>query len=329
MRRMNLKWLRSTLGIVAVASLSSCVKREPLVMPALKSNCTRTVLAKDSAGLRDRALVPDTWFSMILSNYDPLRKRSVGRPRHCDGTPVRVAPFPKARQCKTRPFLSDMVVSDSDRLNMGRLVRETLNEREELVWLQTHVDKNQDALGPLVRVEWGDSSVTVHPMGNLAAHRNAVQLRVASDDSPVLAVESDRCDGGAGKACERELRVRVLVDGKFENLPMVAENNQCLGEFAMKLTQSRDIRESNEWTKRHVVSRSLQDIAPDGLVIAEDESIEGIGADARRTQLRQANFKRRIWVRDDHVFVDSGFIEELDRRYPKKKNKAKRAQARR
>lgn len=323
MRDRKLKWMRFLLGVVATASLVSCVKRDPLKMPVAKSTCVRTVLADNASGLRDRALAPDTWFSMILANYDPLRKRSIGRPRHCDGKPVRVAPFPKARKCKGRPFLSNLVVQDSDKLTMNRLVREPLNDHEELVWLQTHVNENQDALGPLVRVEWGKSSVSVHPMGTLAAHRNAVHLRVVGRAHPVLAVESDRCSGERGSDCKRELRVRVWVDGGFENLPMVAENKQCLGEFEIPLQESRQVTTPGGRIERHTVARDLQDSAPDGLVIAEEAETQTAGGSAKPTLSSAESFHRRVFVRDDHVLVSAGILEDIERRYPQAKAKQK------
>lgn len=326
MRRRKLKGMRFLLGVVATASLASCVKREPLKIPAIKSTCVRTVLANDASGLRDRALAPDTWFSMILANYDPLRKKSIGRPRHCDGKPVRVAPFPKARKCKKRPFLSNMEVKDSDKLTMARLVREPLNEQEELVWLQTHVDENQDALGPLVRVEWGKNSVSVHPMGTLAAHRNAVHLRVVGRTHPVLAVESDRCADRRKSDCARELRVRVWVDGTFENLPMVSENKQCLGEFKLRMQESRIVKSRSGHVEQHVVSRDLQDIAPDGLVIAEEADTQG-GGGTKPTLLSTESFHRPVIVRDDHVLVAAGIIEEIDRLTPTPKRKKDPAKA--
>lgn len=316
MRQSRHKWV-PVLAILGAVSGVGCVKREPLQMPIAKSSCTRTVLSKHASGLKDRSLAPDTWFSMILSNYDPLTKRSAGRPKHCNGEMVAIAPFPADRKCEQEPFLGRMVVKDSDKLNMGRLVREPLNEREELVWLQTHVDENEDALGPVVRVEWGENFVSVHPMGTLAAHRNAAQLRVLGDTQPVLAVESDRCAKGLGRACKRELRVRVLVDGAFKNLPMVGEQKQCLGEFAFELQETK--RVGREHQELHRVSRTLRDLPPDGLDIMEEYRIERVGpAVAGGLQLR-ANRRRRIIVRDDSVFVESGAIEAVEKSYPSSK----------
>lgn len=309
---------------VFLASSVSCAKPERVRIPVASEVCQRTVLADNAENIKTRQLEPDTWYSLLLSNYDPIRNRTSGRPRHCDGELVAVAPFPVELNCAKGPFLGRKIVRDSGRLKMDRLVRQEISENEELVWLQTHVDDNDDALGPLAKVVWGKKSVKVRPMGTLAAHRNGVQLRLVGEDEPLLAVESDRCGKGPRDGCVRELRVRVLRDGQYQNLPMVGAERKCEGEFAMTLEDGRPVKIGAHRVDTYEVTRNLQDLAQDGVAILEvSHASRRISQSAKAVEPETSSLRRRVEVRDDHVFVQPGVIEELARLYPVKQGKGK------
>ena len=295
--------------LVIAASVGACKKSTPPPMP--DALCSAEVLATRAAEVQSQSLTPELWYSILLANFDREHKETRGPAKNCVGEPIAIATFAEEKHCSKQPRFAGQELAAARGLDSTRLVEAALESGRSLIWVQTHVDANNDAIGPIAKIEWHDRGVLIKALGTLEAHRNRAQMRIVPGSAaPLLAVESERCDPQS-RECNRELRILVQAGDRFIDLPLVDDAGTCQGPAKMLLKETHTVPVDAQTHRLFTIVRSLQE-SPTGPLIQEQLTIENF--DPRQPELpkqlfRKADLQRKINVYSEYIQVPPGLWE--------------------
>ena len=260
---------------LAVTTACSSGPRPPPEPPAL------CVLDRAGASGASETVGPGTWVALLVRGYDPKTHRVTAPALDCTGAQARWES--PALRCGdnvlARTALPERPLAEAD------VMTSDVGPGSTLVWIATTSYASGDASGPVALALRSRSQLRVVAIGVLRAFPRNVKLRLESMGGvKVLVAEGDQCTAGDGSSCARVARVVPLVGSRFEPMPLVGEDGQCVSPalFELSRTERRHAREGWELAE---LSTALA-FGPNGLAVQEQVLVHDLGESERGAALR-------------------------------------------
>ncbi len=290
-----------------VAAATACKPEVESELPI----CADEVLGEEAEETQAGAIPAQTWFGVLLKNYN-RRTGIVQSPlKDCSGRAVEVELPPERAKClgaSAAAPLPDRALTDGD------LLETPIEGSRSLLWVRAKRFDNGDALGPVAITELTKRGVAVRAIGALRAHENRARMRLEPMGSgKVLVVESDLCPKDNPKKCSRVMRLVPLQGDLFTEQALVLDDGSCLGPVQFELFREQEVTLANGDLRRFELTRNV-DFTDGNVVMTETVVIKDRSArapDEPPAVFRNATVQRPLQLEARGIVTKPGVWEKM------------------
>lgn len=289
-----------------VVAASACKPEAQSDLPI----CADEVLGEEADESQAGAIPPQTWFGVLLKNYN-RRTGVVQSPvKDCSGRSIEVEQPPERAKCfaSSAAPLPDRPLTDAD------LLETPIEDGRTLMWVKAKHFDDGEALGPVAITEVTKRGVAVRAIGALRAQENRARMRLESMGAgKVLVIESDVCPKDDPKKCARVMRLVPLQGDLFTEQALVLEDGTCLGPVQFELYREHEVELDNGDQRRFELTRNV-DFTDGNVVMTETVVIKDRLArapDEPPTVFRNATVQRPLQLDARGVITKPGVWEKM------------------
>ncbi len=189
------------------------------------------------------------------------------------------------------------------------LVQDAAGQGRSLLWAPTDPLPSGEFEGSAAVAVWTDDRLEIHATGAIRGYRDNARLQLhAIGSTPVLILESDRCQGAA---CTPMVQIVPILGRRFAELPVWDAARGCAGraQFPMRLEEQRRLNRST--TRRFTLKRSLE-LTSAGIAIHERLEMrdESRLDDAPSSTFRTVEARRDVSLDGDALYVEQANLWE-------------------
>jgi hypothetical protein len=270
----------------------------------LASSCDRPHRSVCPIALPDASaeLTPETWFAVMLDNFDATTGRPVGEPLDCADRPIldptrvefgSIWSKPNAALLPARPLTAeDLTVAPGP-------------EGTTLVWLTVEHYADGSGYGPLAWVERSGANVIVRALGGLRAGTRDPRFELERD---WLVVHGQRCVEQFG--CRSVVQILAHERDAFVTLA-IEQPGVCTVPAELDLTRRAQQKLSDGRVREYTLIRSVHVLPNSSLGIDETLTVSETTPGSEPAVLRVANVQLPVERDGDRLVVPDSLWAEI------------------